>query len=339
MKPVYFPFTYINDAVARDLCACFKQITVYQPVPQNIPESMQKLADEGLLDLKVPVSGDEARLEALIREYKEWGELHQKSDTAFLKAIGEKVPFFDETFSSQLAAQIKKNLDENYSVKNPDFLFNARLFLCLAQEYDMQQDEINRDLISVYEMEKKLLDGLTHEDEIFFSKNTGSSLHAADDPGKHKTKERLEAWAYLMSNDKEMPRFFITSSRDIFEFIIEKSGDAGKVIEFPSIPVSLVSSVSSGPDIMDKWQEMLVRQVEGLLKDENFQINKELGNMPAVKEPGREISLKIIRVDKSCRDFLKNILEHDFQGVMIDNYSETNKSILIGLALLSHPTL
>ena len=68
------------------------------------------------------------------------------------------------------------------------------------------QDGINRDLISVYEMEKKLLEGLTHEDEVFFSKNTGSSLQAADDSGKYKIKERIEAWTCLMSNDKEKPR-------------------------------------------------------------------------------------------------------------------------------------
>jgi len=93
MKPVYFPFTYINNTVARDLYACFGQVTVYQPGAHSIPENMERLAKEGMLDLKVPVSGDEARLVALIKEYKEWGELHQKSDTAFLKAIGES-PFF-----------------------------------------------------------------------------------------------------------------------------------------------------------------------------------------------------------------------------------------------------
>jgi len=71
MKPVYFPFTYINDTVARDLYACFGQITVYQPSTHDIPENMQRLADKGLLDIKVPVSGDEAKLKALINEYKE----------------------------------------------------------------------------------------------------------------------------------------------------------------------------------------------------------------------------------------------------------------------------
>jgi len=333
MKPVYFPFTYINDTAARDLCACFGQVTVYQPGAQSIPENMERLAKEGMLDLKVPVSEDEARLVALIKEYKEWGELHQKSDTAFLKAIGERVPFFDDTFSTQLASQIKKIRDENYSKEKPDILFNARLFLCLAQDYDLVQDGINRDLISVYEMEKKLLEGLTHDDEAFFCKNTGSSLQAADDSGKYKIKERIEAWIYLMSNDKENPRFFITDSRDAFDFIIEKAVDIKKVIELASVPVCAEA------DIMNKWRDILTGQVEGLLKDDNFEIDEKIYDLPAAKEPDRGMSLKIIRIiNKSRRDFINKILGQKFQDDIINNNDEINKSIFICLSEPLHST-
>lgn len=332
MKPVYFPFTYINDVAASLLCACFGQVTVYHPGAHNIPENMQRLAKEGMLDLRIPVSGDEARLEALIKEYKEWGELHQKSDTAFLKAIGERTPFFDDTFSTQLASQIKNIRDGNYSIEKPDILFNARLFLCLAQDYDIMQDGINRDLIFVYEMEKKLLEGLTHEDELFFSKNTGNSLQIADDSGKYKIKERIEAWTCLMSKDKEKPRFFITGSRDAFDFVIEKAGDTNKVIELVSIPVC------SQADIMNKWRNMLIGQVEGLLKDENFKIDQKIYNLPDAKEPGTEISLKIFRIIiKSRRDLINNILGQEFQSVMINNKGEINKSIFICFSESSHP--
>jgi len=333
MKPVYFPFTYINDTIARDLYACFGQITVYQPVENDIPENMQRLADEGLLDLKVPVSGNEARLEALIKEYKEWGELHQKSDTAFLKAIGEGVPFFDDTFSTELASQIKKIRDENYSKDEPDILLNARLFLCLAQDYDLIQDGINRDLVSVYEMEKKLLEGLTHEDEVFFSKNTGSSLQASDDSGKYKIKERIGAWTYLMSNDIEMARFFVTNNKDAFDYIIEKTGDSQKIIELFHIPLFPQSEETH------KWQEMLSEQVEKLLKNDNFTIDEKIYNLPAVKEPANEISLKIFRIiNKSRCDFINKILGQAYQDVMINNKGEINKSIFICLLEQSAPT-
>ena len=333
MKPVYFPFTYINDATARDLYAGFGQITVYQPGAHDIPENMQRLAEEGILDLKVPVSGDEARLEALIKEYKEWGELHQKSDTAFLKAIGEKVPFFDDTFSTELASQIKKIGDESNSKGKPDILFNARLFLCLAQDYDLVQDGINRDLVSVYEMEKKLLDGLTHEDEMFFSKNTGSSLEVPDDSGKYKVKERVEAWTYLMKNDMEMPEIFVTNNKDAFDYIIEKTGDSQKIIELSRIPFFPQS------EVIHKLHDILLEQIEGLSKDDNFKIDEKIFDSPAGKGPEGEISLKILRIiNQSRRDFIGKILGDNHQDLTVSNKGEINKGIFICLFELLHST-
>jgi len=242
-----------------------------------------------------------------------------------LKAIGERVPFFDDTFSTELASQIKKIRDEHNSKEKPDILFNARLFLCLAQDYDLVQDGINRDLVSVYEMEKKLLDGLTHEDEVFFSKNTGSSLQA-DDSGKYKIKERIEAWTCLMSNDIEMDRFFVTNNKDAFDYLLEIAGDSQKIIELSHIPFFPRSEVTH------KWQEMLSEQIGGLLNNDDFTIDEKIYNLPAVKEPESEMSFKLFRIiNKSRCDFINNILGQEFQDVMINNNSEINKSIFICL--------
>lgn len=333
MKPVYFPFTYINDADARDLCACFGPIAIYLPVAGDIPENMLRLAEEGVLDLKIPVSGEEARLAALIKEYKEWGELHQKSDIAFLKAIGERIPFFDDTFSTQLASQIKKMRDENNLKEKPDLIFNARLFLSLAQDYDLAQDGINKDLVSVYEMEKKLLEGLTHEDEEFFTEKTGIPIQAVDDSGKYKIKERIEAWTCLMANDSEMPRFFITGSRDAFDFVIEKAGDFKELIDLIDVPIS------AGPASLNRWRNIFSGQIKGLLNDDNYKIDEKLYDLPAGKDTGRKMSLKLTGIiNKSRRDFINSILGQEFQDVMTDNKDEINKSIFICLFELSYST-
>lgn len=327
MKPLYFPFTYINDTKAADLCVCFKQITVYQPGYLNLPENMQKLSREGLIDIRIPVSEDKAKLEALLNEYKAWGELHRKSDMAFLKATEEKIPFFDETFSSQLASQIKKNMDGKQAKTKPDFLFNSRLFLGLAQEYDEQQDGIIRDLFSVNEMEEKLLSELTDEDKMFFGKNTGASLKAGYDPGKYKIKERIEAWAYLVLNDRERPGVFITDSKDAFDFVMETKPDLEKVIDLQLMPVCLAA------DIMDNWQNMLAKQVEGLLSDKNFKVSKDINTMPAVYKPERKISLKIFRISNKYRyEFFQSILAKDIDVMQNNGYGdEIDKYILIGI--------
>ena len=90
---------------------------------------------------------------------------------------------------------------------------------------------------------------------------------------------------------------------------------------------------------MNKWRDMFIGQVEGLLKDDNFKIDEKIFNLPAAKEPEREISLKLFRIiNKSRRDFINNILEKDFQDVTINSNGEINKSIFICLLESSHPT-
>ncbi len=333
MKPVYFPYTYIKEAVAEDLCACLKQVTLYQPSGQNIPEKTQILAQKGLVDLKVPVSGDELKLESLIKEYNKWGEIHQKSGISFLAAKGERVPFFDDTMSSQIASQIKKIEDQKKSEEEPDALFNARLFLCIAQVYDLQQDILSKELLSVSEMEKKLVEGLRGEDEDFYTKYAGNLINVTDEAEHHMVKERLDAWVHLMAHDKELPGFFVTNNKDAFDYIIEKAGDSQKVIELPHIPIFPQS------EVMRKWQEMLLEQIEGLSKDDNYKINKKLSELPAAEKIGREISLTIFRViNKSRHQLLTNLLGQKGSGIMANDNYEINKSVLIGLAEPSTPT-
>ena len=327
MNPVYFPYTYIKEIIAEDLCACFKKVTVYQPSGQNIPEKTQKLAQKGLIDLRVPVSGDEPKLEYLIKEYKRWGEIHQKSEMAFLAAKGESAPFFDDTMSSQIASQIKQFEDQKKSRQKPAPFFHARLFLCIAQEYDLQQDGISKELLSVSEMEKKLVEGLRGEDEDFYTKYAGKLIHVADETEHHMIKERLDAWVHLMAHDKELPGFFITNNKDAFDYLIEKAGDSQKVIELSHVPVFPQSEVTH------KLQEMLSERIEGLSRDDNYKINKKISKLPVAEKNGRKISLTIFRViNKSRHQLLTNILGQEGPGIMANDNHEINKGILIGLA-------
>ncbi|MGB5158725.1 hypothetical protein [Desulfobacterium sp. N47] len=327
MKPLYFPFTYINDAKAADLCACFKQITVYQPGFLDLPENMQELSKKGLIDIRIPVSGDESKLKAILNEYKTWAKLHQKSDMAFLNAAEEKIPFFDETFSSELASQIKKNMGGNQQKSKTDFLFNSRLFLGLAQEYDEQQDGLARDMISVSEMEKKLLSELTDEDEMLFAGNSDDALRPGYDPEKYKIKERLVAWSHLVLNDIKRPEIFITDSKDAFDYIIENNFDPETAIDLHS------TSVCLAPDITDNRQIMLAKQIEGLLSDKSFKISEDIKNVLGADRSGRNISLRILRISNISRyEFLQNILSRDNDIRQNNgNDDETGNYILIGI--------
>ncbi len=327
MNPLYFPFTYINNSKAADLCACFKQITVYQTGILDFPDPMQKLYEKGLIDIRTPVTGDESKLKAILREYKAWAELHQKSLLAFLRATEGEKAFTDETFSSQIASQIKKNMVGDQPKAANDFLFNSRLFLSLAQEFDEQQDRIERELLSIDEMEKKLLSDLTDEDEMYFNIKGKDSIEKVYDSGKDKIKERLKAWAYLVLNDKQRPGIFITDSKDAFEYITELNPNLEKIIDLPSVPVLL------DPEIIYNWKIMLAKQIEGLLSDSNFRVSKDVNIIPAGYKPIKNVSLKIFMISNiSYKEFFQSISVLNINSTQnnIDN-DKINKNILIGI--------
>lgn len=332
MKPVYFPYTYIKEEIAEDLSACFKQVTLYQPSGQNIPEKTRMLAEKGLVDLRAPVSGDEPKLESVIKEYKKWGEIHQKSGISFLSAKGENAPFIDDTLPSQLASQIRHFEDRENSIHEPDPLFNARLFLCIAQEHDLQQDLLSKELLSVSEMEKRLIEGLRGEDEDFYTKDAGSLINVTDEAEHHMVKERLDAWLRLMSHDKELPGFLVTNNKDAFDYLIEKAGDSQKVIELSRIPVF------SQSEVMLEWREMLSEQIEGLSKDGNYKINQKISALPVAENIGRRMSLTIFRIINLSRHQLLTTLPGQKRSdVMANDKYEVNKGFLIGLAEPSTP--
>ena len=66
MKPIYFPFTHISDAAVAALSACFKQTVVYQPSRRALPALIQKLADSGLIDVRIPIAGDEKKIDVIL---------------------------------------------------------------------------------------------------------------------------------------------------------------------------------------------------------------------------------------------------------------------------------
>ena len=107
MKPIYFPFTFISEPIVEALSACFKQTVVYQVSSQKVPEKMQEWSKSGTLDIRIPVEGDEKKLDKILNDYRAWINLNQGSEIAFLKTQVDKIPIFDETYSSKIRDDIK----------------------------------------------------------------------------------------------------------------------------------------------------------------------------------------------------------------------------------------
>jgi len=283
MKPIYFPFTYISKPVAEALHTCFGKTIVYQPSSKNIPEEIHKLAERGVLDIRISGKKDEEKLSALLKDYNAWANLHQGSrgiQLDFFKARKNKIPFFDDTSTSQLKADIKDIAGENPARKEPDPFFNARIFLSIAQNFDMQNDKIDLDMASFETARMDLIKNLKGEDE------TSPVVPGYGDEFKtgnladhdHMIPERLEAWALLMCCDPmqrrdEMSGLFVTSSRQAIDYLLEKTPETENLFSIDAIPMveNQVEKTAKWPKDLMKYLE-IVAESSRPLKCDNFTI-------------------------------------------------------------------
>jgi len=283
MKPIYFPFTYISKPVAEAIYACFGKTIIYQPSSKNIHEEIHKLDGRGVLDIRMsgkPEIKDEERLSAILKEYNAWANLHQGSrgiQLDFFKAGRNKIPFFDDSSTSQIKADIT---GKNPAQKEPDPVFNARIFLSIAQEFDMQSEKIFQDMVSFETARMDLIKSLKREDEtsplVPGYKDEFKSVNLAD--YDYMIQERIEAWALLMYYDliqyrEEMSGLFVTSSRQAIDYLLGKTPETENVFSINAIPMVENQVEKSG-----KWSKDLMEYLEIVtkssrpLKSDNFTI-------------------------------------------------------------------
>lgn len=318
MKPVYFPFTYVTEPAAAALASCFRQTAVYQPSALKLPEPMKKWQENGVLDIRTPVKGDEDKLNAVITDYKNWANLHQGADLSFFKTRGHSIPFFEGT-SSQIRADIvrKSKAEIRAEPELPDL--NARMFLCIAQEFDIQQWEIRSDLASFETLEKDFMKNLKgEEDELSFPHVSLSP----QDTGNYMLAERLKAWSRLMRHDPESSGIFVTGSRSVFEEVMEIVPEPKKTIAFDSIPL-----YESGSDEnTGTWQDSLTEYLEKLISDPSSDTDiSPLSN----KKAGPKISLNLCLISgKSPESLFGHWTD---RGIFPKNTGEVYKNTIIGL--------
>ena len=138
MKPVFFPFTFITQPVADALSACFGQTVVYQPLYSTIPQIMKDWEKSGIIGIRVPIKGDEEKVISICKAYREWMDTHQGSEINVLKVQGDRVPFLDESYATQIKAALKRNGKKTVTRDESETLFAARVFLNIAQQYDKE---------------------------------------------------------------------------------------------------------------------------------------------------------------------------------------------------------
>ena len=256
MKPVYFPFTYVTDSVVEALAACFGQFVVYQPLNHEVPAQMQLWVDKGIMDIRVPVTNDAAELELKIKNYLNWANQQLKSSgsaTSILKTLAATLPFCDPSLSSQIVTQVKEHDQRGTTNSAPGALWEARIFLYFAQEFDRQTDEIERGLGRYRQKQEDLIRVLKMEEDPLAREFSDEQIQTQDTSVGYMISDRLEAWTRLMQADAIGSSIFITHSPKILELLLDKLPTAQKILHLKSIPLVLKTNADSNP-----WQPSLM---------------------------------------------------------------------------------
>ncbi|RZB34383.1 MAG: hypothetical protein SRB1_00151 [Desulfobacteraceae bacterium Eth-SRB1] len=288
MKPIFFPFTYISRPVAEALSNLFGKIVVYQPSHQKLPESMEELSQNGMLDIRVPVIKDKNIVDAMLKECMGWINLHQGNKgmiKEFFKAHKDTIPFFNDSLTLQIKADIQKRSRGGRQKIEPDSLLGAILFLHIAREFDMQNWEINQGVLNVEKMEQNLFENLKGENE-FAQTAAGTNRLIADDPGDYMTKDRIKAWSLIMQYDHDISGLFITNSRTAFDYLADKTPEAKIIYKFKLIPADKNSIGKT-----EKWRKSLVGRLEMLAENpwqDSDEIIKESG---FIEESNEKVSM------------------------------------------------
>jgi hypothetical protein len=326
MKPIYFPFTFMTKPVCQTLAACFRQTAVYQISSIKIPDEMQQLEKSGILDIRIPVKYDGDKLDAIIKQYRSWANSHQGSEMAFLKARAHEIPFFDETSTRQIAADIKsKGGHQNGSQEKSDPLLNAGLFLHLAQEYEIQNLTLTEDLQAVEAMEQDFMKDLKGESQDLDEEAALEKRLGAHDPGYYMTKERVHAWTRIMQRDQEGSGIFVTTSRSVFESLIDSTPEAELVGVLDAIPV-----VDNEVEALETWRDELMKHLEMLATVVWIAKTDPIITAPKIAGCETTVSLTLYIVPgKTPHEFFNHYVEHD-----VFNYKEKYQKVKLKNTLL-----
>jgi len=327
MLPIYFPFTYISTAALTIFQKLFKSVTVYQPSSLNIPEILLDGKKSDFIDLRMPIKSEENKLDTILKDFRNWAEIHRENRMDFLKVQGDKVPFFDEFSTFQIKSDIKKS----GAASAPDLLFNARLFLQIAQEFDRHHDELNQDLVSLDKAQQDLYENLKGENLGPTEKHSTGKGADINNPPDYMILERLRAWTHLFLYDRidaDLENLlFITTSRAVLDLLVDSRAEkVKKVLCFQNIPME-------AKDIpkLDQWRDSLGKRLQDLVEKGGNESVAENSWGPEDNEISRKAALTVylITAESPCELFLgtPGIFELGFGKESLANSA---KNTLIG---------
>lgn len=203
MNPIFFPSTWIAKPTLEMLLACFKQVTVLQPARKLVPGDLHSLEESGRLEILLPDETSTEELPDLVKAYHEWADLHRGEHPDFHRFAQLTAPVPEDASTEWIRARIKTPEGDAGSVQDtpggnaPDPLLTARLFLAIAQEYDLHSESLSSDLDDIAAMEKNMFQSLSPDEPPRASITAGKPLPPGFGPGGAMPGRRLASWRRL----------------------------------------------------------------------------------------------------------------------------------------------
>ncbi len=292
MKPIYFPYTYISNPVAEAVAACFGQFTVYQPLSDELPLTMQSWVDKGVIDIRIPVRSDNRELKSAAENYLNWANLHAGSsgtNRASLKTLKASVPLLEASLSSQIVADVKKQISGTTTDKSSDPVLLSRIFLYFAQEFDQQSQELDHVLKESHQKEQDLIHDLKKEEDALAAELKKEPGHMPDVNTDYLILGRLEAWTRLLLRDGQASGLFVTQSTTVLKHLLDSVPTAKKILDFEAIPRATAAGLAP-------WQEQLMSYLSDVVENKWSALSGEKAsgiNIPAAENT---VALKIYLV-------------------------------------------
>lgn len=221
MEPIYFPFTAISESALARFVFWDAAPVIYGPTNTDISSDLATLIDAGRINRRVPVTADQDKLQGMLKAYHDWAGQHAGAPgglTAFKTAQGDGAPFFDDTYITSIRSAINKAPQNRPAdAHHGEHLFQARLFLLMAQRFDAQNEGLHKDLDTLIQMERLLYKELK-------GFNEQADIHGlpVEDRGVNMTAARIKAWSRLfLADSRKKSAIFVTDSPAVFEYLLE----------------------------------------------------------------------------------------------------------------------
>jgi hypothetical protein len=329
MKPIYFPFTYVPQSVAQALAACFQRFIVYQPSGKKVPDEMQPWVAANVMEVRIPDQTDDQAIEKVVKDFRSFASLHYDSKNlktaAFFGQHG--IPFFNETSTSRIVTDLKKEGSSDSTEMGSDPQFWARVFLGFAQDFDRQGDELNQGL-GVHEQQSfELLKALKGETEIDSAAIPLGAESEVDDPGEYMALARLQAWALLFQKDAVGSGLFVTSSKSVFNQLMAKLPATEEIVQSAGLP-----AVEIKDKAFSSWRDFFLKYLNRLVET-HWSVSKDIGvDLPLNSRGGTNVMLTLYLVPgQTPWDLFAGYLEARHPPKKQPNQKAKFKNTLVGL--------